>query len=295
MRTGKLSSALFFLLGIAAAAQATDTPQAIDIPEVTDTPPVIDIPQVTDASQVSIQFGLQDFRWREFRDTGERLLQETGVRFSIGAAYDNFRREGDGVLYSVNGAIYLGRVNYDGQTQLGEPATTDVDYYGLNIEALGGYRFGRRIGLDVFGGLGLDHWLRSLNDGRTASGTVASGYDEFYTILYGKAGLGFFQQLDGWRYMLQGGVKLPLITSQYVDLGSGVTLHPGIEPSAFANLQFDFGSGRHDRFGFALYYDSYRFSESDPELLTDGSSTWVVVQPRSNMDVYGLRLSYYFL
>ena len=62
-----------------------------------------------------------------------------------------------------------------------------------------------------------------------------------------------------------------------------------------ADFQFDFGTGRHDRFGFALYYDSYRFSESDPELLTDGSSTYQVVQPRSDMDVYGLRLSYYFL
>jgi hypothetical protein len=250
---------------------------------------------VSDTSQVSIQLGLQNFRWREFRDTGERLLQEKGARFTVGAALDNFRRESPGVLYNVNGNFYLGNVNYDGQTQSGNAATTDVEYYGATIEALGGYRFGRRIGLDVFGGLGLDSWLRSINDGRTTSGTVAYGYDEFYTILHGKAGLGFFQQLDGWRYTLQGGVKLPLSTSEHVDLGSGVDLQPGPKSSAFANFQFDFGSGRHNRYGFALYYDSYRFSQSDPEVLIDGGSTYLVVQPRSHMDVYGVRLSYYFM
>jgi hypothetical protein len=88
---------------------------------------------------------------------------------------------------------------------------------------------------------------------------------------------------------------MPLVTSEHVDLGSGVDLEPGLKPSAFANFQFDFGSGRHNRFGAALYYDSYRFSESDPELLSSGGSTYLVVQPRSHMDVYGLRLSYYFM
>ncbi len=271
MQARRLSVILFFFLGSPAVVQAADAPQA------------------------SVQFGPQSFHWREFDDNGERLLQETGARISAGAAFDNFRREGSGVLYSVNGRIYLGNVDYDGQTQSGIPATADVTYFGLNIEAQGGYRFGRRLGLDVFGGLGIDDWVRSINDGRTTTGTVVYGYDEYYTILYGKAGLGFFQLLDGWRYMLQGGVKMPLFTSEYVDLGSGLDLEPGLKPSTFANLQFDFGSGRHDRFGVALYYDSYRFSQSDPEWLTYGGSTELVVQPRSHMDVYGLRLSYYFL
>jgi len=271
MHTKNISAILFFLLGCTATAQADETNQA------------------------NVQFGVQSFRWREFDDNGGRLLQEKGARFSIGAAFDNYRREDSGTLYGINGKIYLGSVNYDGQTQSGIPSTADVSYVGLNIEAQGGYRFGRRVGLDVFGALGVDEWLRSIQDGRTATGTVAYGYDEYYTILYGKAGLGFFQHLDGWRYLLQGGVKMPLSTSERVDLGSGVDLQPGLKPSAFANIQFDFGSGRHDRFGVALYYDSYRFSESDPELLTSGGSTYLVVQPRSHMDVYGLRLSYYFL
>lgn len=271
MRAQSLSMVLLAVLGISAVTQAADSPQA------------------------SVQAGVQSFRWSEYGDNGGRLLQEKGARFSIGAAFDNFQRKDSGVLYSVNGKLYLGSVDYDGQTQSGVPATTDVSYFGLNIEAQGGYRFGRRIGLDVFGGVGIDDWVRSIADGRATNGTTVYGYDEYYTILYGKAGLGFFQLLDGWRYMLQGGVKMPLYTSEHVDLGSGVDLEPGLKPSAFANVQFDFGSGRRDRFGVALYYDSYRFSESDPELLTYGGSTYLVVQPRSHMDVYGLRLSYYFL
>ena len=136
MRAKTLSVVLLAVLGLPAVAQATDAPQA------------------------SVQFGVQSFRWREFGDTGERLLQEKGARFSIGAAFDNFRREDSGVLYGINGKIYLGSVDYDGQTQSGTPATSDVAYVGLNIEAQGGYRIGQRIGLDVFGALGMiSYWL----------------------------------------------------------------------------------------------------------------------------------------
>lgn len=245
--------------------------------------------------QVSIQLSAQSFTWREFNSAGGQLLEEKGPRFFVGAAIDNFRRQGPGLLYSVNGKIYLGNVDYDGQTQSGIPAMTDVSYFGVNIEAQGGYRFGRRIGVDVFGGLGIDNWTRSIADGRTPSGATVFGYDEYYTILYGKAGVGFFQLLNSWRYALQGGIKMPLFTNEYVNLGNGVTLEPGLRASAFANLQFDFGSGRNNRYGVALYYDSYRFSESDPELLIDGGSAFLVVQPRSHMDVYGVRVNYYFM
>lgn len=251
--------------------------------------------QATEKPEASVQFGLQNFSWSEYDSTGAKLLKENGTRFAIGAALDNFQHVGSGPLYSVNGKIYLGVVDYDGQTQSGLPVTTDVSYFGLNIEAQGGYRFGQRIGLDIFGGLGADRWQRSIANGTASNGTTASGYDEYYTIVYGKAGLGFFHLLNGWRYLLQGGVKMPFYASEHVDLGDGVNLQPKPKPSAFANLQFDFGSGRHNRFGFAFYYDSYRFDESDPELLTFGNVTFLALQPRSQMDVYGLRLSYYFL
>lgn len=249
----------------------------------------------TEKPQANIQLSVQNFTWREYNSAGAQLLEENGPRFFIGAAFDNFRRQGPGLLYSVSGKIYLGNVDYDGQTQSGIPATTDVNYFGVNIEALAGHRFGQRIGVDLFGGLGLDDWARSINDGTTPSGMPVYGYDEYYIIVYGKAGVGFFQLLNGWRYAIQGGVKMPLFTNEYVNLGDGVTLEPGLRASAFANVQFDFGSGRKNRYGVALYYDSYRFSESDPELLIDGGSAFLVVQPRSHMDVFGVRVHYYFL
>ena len=251
--------------------------------------------QASDKSQASVQLSTQSFTWREFRNTGQQLLEEKGPRFFVGAAFDNFRRPGPGMLYNVNAKIYLGNVDYDGQTQSGIPAVTDVSYFGVNIEAQGGYRFGRRIGVDVIGGLGIDDWKRSIADGSTPSGTRVYGYDEYYLVLYGKAGVGFFHLLNNWRYAIQGGVKLPLFADEYVNLGNGVNLEPGLRASAFANIQFDFGSARNNRFGVALYYDSYRFSESDPELLIDGGSAFLVVQPRSDMDVFGVRVNYFFL
>jgi len=65
-----------------------------------------------------VQFGVQSFSWREFSETGTRLLQEKGTRYSIGAAFDNYLREDPGLLYSINGKIYLGTVGYDGQTPI---------------------------------------------------------------------------------------------------------------------------------------------------------------------------------
>jgi hypothetical protein len=268
--TRSLPAVLLSLLGTAPVAQAADSPQT------------------------NMQVDIQAFHWREFGGAGERLLQEKGARLAVGGAYDNFQRTNSGVLYSINGKLYLGTVNYDGQTQSGIAATTDTRYLGVNLEALGGYRIGQGVSLDVFGGIGLDDWLRSIADGTSAIGTPVYGYDEYYTIAYGKVGLGFFRTLANGNYRLQAGAKLPVYTSEYVDLGDGATLHPGIKPSVFANFQFDFGSGRHSRFAVALYYDSYRFCQSDPELLTSGGVTYVVVQPRSHMDVYGLRAGYYF-
>lgn len=159
MHSKTLAGILFSFLGLTSLVHAAEKPQA------------------------SIQLSTQSFTWREFDNDGGRLLEEKGPRFFIGATFDNFRRQGPGLLYSVNGKIYLGNVDYDGQTQSGIPAVTDVNYFGVNIEAQGGYRFGRRIGVDVFGGLGFDDWVRSIADGTTPSGTTVFGYDEYYTIV----------------------------------------------------------------------------------------------------------------
>ena len=147
--------------------------------------------QATERPEASVQFGLQNFSWSEFDYTGAKLLKENGPRFAIGAALDNFQHAGSGVLYGVNVKIYLGVVDYDGQTQSGVSAQTDVDYFGVNAEVMGGLRLTGGLHVDLLGGLGVDTWTRELQDGVTANGTVALGYREdlFHSLRQAGAGV----------------------------------------------------------------------------------------------------------
>ncbi|HEX9627687.1 MAG TPA: hypothetical protein VGA00_12175 [Acidiferrobacterales bacterium] len=237
-----------------------------------------------------MRFGIESFRWQEFDSAGSRLLEETGPRLVVGASYDGFRRTQPGFVYSVAGALYLGSVDYDGQTQGGVPVMSDSDYFGLRVEGLAGWRVGRGVGVDFFGGVGFDDWIRDIDDSIAADGLPAYGYSETYIIFYTKAGLGLSVSQPAWYGRWDIGFKYPIYTYEYVDLAGGVDLSPGRRVSLFAGFRADIGRSRGFHWGLALDYDSFRFSESDPEFLA-GS---FVVQPESEMDVVRAQVIVYF-
>src|SRR3990172_5005903 len=68
------------------------------------------------AAELSLDFGIESFRWREF-DAGAQLLEETGPRFRAGATWRRpFGAERRDEI-QARGALYVGNVDYDGQSQ----------------------------------------------------------------------------------------------------------------------------------------------------------------------------------
>ncbi len=261
--------------------------------------PAVSADEVASKPSFAVNAGVESFRWEEFSG-GQRLLTETGPRLVVGITADHLQQGDQTNPYALEARAYLGVVDYDGQTQSGVSAKTDVDYFGVSAEAMGGLRLAGSPRMDLLGGVGVDTWTRELQDGTTANGSVALGYREDYFILYGKLGPGFLFQNETSRSYLQFGLKYPLYTYErayLADIGfdSDVDLSPGKQLSGYAKWQMNWGRETDKpRFGVSFYYDSYRFSASASKTVSAGSALYSVHQPESRMDVLGARLEYYF-
>lgn len=248
----------------------------------------------------SMAGGVEKFNWREFASNGRELLDESGLRYSFGGNYDNLRRINSGSIFSLAGKVYAGDVDYDGETQLNAiPVQSTTTYFGAQFDAMGGYRFAHHLhGLDLLGGAGLDFWLRSIDDAYVPGLGQVSGGDEDYYAFFAKLGLGYFHEMGKARHYLQAGVKYPFFVYEYAYPGGSddITLKPKGKASLFAKYQIEFGSAMRKRFGLTVYYDSYRFDQSDAvaEKVNGLFTGNAFVQPESHQNTLGVQLGYYF-
>ena len=244
------------------------------------------------AGTVSVFAEAEYYKWEEFYPKNAKILEETGPRGAIGMAWSNLRTPSGGPVYRAYAKLYGGYVDYEGATMAGIPATTETHYLGLQAEGLGGYRLGGRVGFEVVSGIGFDTWLRDIQDGTTILGTPVSGYNEFYAVLNAKLGVGLFTRFDYFGFAMRAGPKPALVAWERVHLYDEVDLMPKPSLSWFGTAEFTFGSTGKDNVTLSLYYDSYRFKESDPQLLTNGGiPVAYVVQPYSDMTTYGARIA----
>jgi hypothetical protein len=231
---------------------------------------------------------IESFTWQEFDDSDARLVKESGPLFGIGLAYSHEFE--DKLTLTQKGEIFIGSVDYDGQTQTGEPVTSNVGYFGLTLEGDLGRKFkvSRSISLEPFGGLGLRWWLRDIKDGTTSTGATAYGYTEGWSTFYGRLGVrGVVDYPGGTQLFAEAGLKLPLYnenTAYLSDagLGSDVTLHPGKSTSSFAEAGVQI-----DKFKAIIFYDGMRFSKS---AVVDIGGGLGVYQPKSTADIYGVKI-----
>lgn len=256
------------------------------------------VAQASEGAGFSISAGVEQFLWREFNQSGRELVEESGQRYSVAFAYDNLRRLNPGAVYSFGGKLYAGAVDYDGETQISSiPVQSTSNYFGVQFDALGGFRFAQRLhGLDLLAGGGVDIWLRSIDDTYSPVVGPVSGGDEDYFTFNAKLGLGYFHEMGKARHYLQVGVKYPFYVYEYAYVSSSddLILNPKGRLSVFAKYQWEFGIAARQHWGLALYYDSYRFDQSDPERVVEfGVPAWYV-QPQSHQDTYGLQVSYHF-
>jgi hypothetical protein len=255
------------------------------------------------AARASIFLGIQDYYWDERDDPGSltggsgQLLEENGYLFELGVGYDNYRLPQSGLIYSVSTGITGGTVEYDGQTQAGDPASTDVDYLSWDIEGEIGYRFspGDALLLDLIGGIGYDYWSRELKPTTISSGpnagTPVSGVTEHFNLLYTRLTGGLFIPGKSWDNRLRIGARLPLFIEETVDQLPGLTLKPKMQLSPFVEWQLEYkGGNRQSRPGLGLYYEETRFDRSDAVLY----GTQYYWQPESFRREAGLRVYYHF-
>lgn len=232
--------------------------------------------------------GVEQFRWREFDDAGARLLEESGARYHVGVRVR--RPVNPGSLAAVEGAAewYFGTVDYDGQacnilSGVCVPSRSDTSYNGVRLDATFRVPIGSARKFEVFAGGGLDTWSREIADTPTASGGI-----EDWSMFYAKFGLGYRAAIQS-GLAFEVGVKQPFNIEEEIDLG--VTLNPRGASSLFARLstQFERDGGR--RWGVSIFYDSYRFRESNRVLVLTNLGLLQVWQPESTQDIVGVQFA----
>jgi hypothetical protein len=244
------------------------------------------------AAETEVYFKYGDFTWKEFDGTN-RLLRESGALMGPGFSY--FRETPDHLTVNPKAELFVGDVDYDGQVQSGEAAKTTVTYVGVTLQGDLGRRFGESAYVEPFLGIGYRFWLRQIQDGRTASGQTAVGYTERWTSIYARLGLrGGVSISESAQVFAEAGVKLPYYNQNSVALSGGnsqsdFSLRPGLQSSFFAELGV-----KMRRLKGSLFYDGMRFSRSNPILMDTADGVFVITQPQSTSDTFGLMLGVTF-
>ena len=239
-------------------------------------------------AELSMSAGLEGFNWKE-EIPGEAIKpRESGMREAF---FVDWVQEGDkGVLFAWHAKLYSGRVKYDTSTMnAGTPVSTHTNYSGAFSEVQAFYRAEAGANrLDLLAGAGLDSWERAIEN---------SGFNQIedYAILYLRLGVG----LNAPEHMrgFHGGVglKYPLSTLENAHLDklgyySNPMLHPGRAISGYAEIGYRINR----MFDVVGYYDSWRFKQSDAVTVSDAAGLWSVIQPKSSMNVLGVKLNVSF-
>jgi hypothetical protein len=137
-------------------------------------------------------------------------LKESG--FLFGPGYTYWTELESHVTLKPTVELFFGTVDYDGQTQTGIPATTDVDYFGFKAEGDIGRRlsFPEGLYIEPFGGLGIRFWYRDINDGTTNTGSPTLGYTEEWFVFNARLGLRAGKKMSGNKEIFAGWAKIDL-------------------------------------------------------------------------------------
>lgn len=238
-------------------------------------------PAAFPAPEKTFSIGSEFFRWQEFSSSGNRFLSEHGLRYRGTIAFNDVLPRHDKFSYHALLRGYIGSIDYDGQTQPGSifvPST--ADYAGWNGELGSRYEYSavnhRSVSRSVFAALGIDHWIRDLQDSTDAQGNPVGGIREEYQILYGRLGLQFEHAGSLWQSGTRVGIKYPFTAKEKID-SLGIELEPGRQVTFFASYRGTI-ERRNGRTGYLeVGYDAYRFDAS-PVI-----SGWQ--QPQSHQDV----------
>lgn len=232
------------------------------------------------AAQVYVNY--EQFEWTEEDTDGGTLLTEDGPLYGIGIA--GVLAAGSRTEVAGRFEAFFGEVDYDGQTQAGEPLRTTTEYYGLAGEGdvRTPFSITEAFRLEPLMGLGARGWLRRLDN----SDRDSIGYDEEWLAFYGRAGVHAAYEMDDRSHIFaEAAVRLPIYNVVRYDIdfdgGEQAVVHPGRESSFTAEAGAKIGDAR-----LSIFYEQFVFSRSE----TEAVSSYFVVQPESRGSVLGLRI-----
>jgi hypothetical protein len=231
----------------------------------------------------SVSADVEGYRWAE---SGDPSVTETGPRYGLSWGYLGERDSG--LQFAYRGQFRRGTINYEGAFLFtGQPTTARTRYTGVVNELQGIYRFPHALGFELLGGLGLDYWERN----------ILPNQKEDYAVAFARLG---FNVDPRARHALFGGagLKLPFYVSENAHLDElgfdqNDRLHPKGELSVYAHAGYRFAQ----RWSLIGYYDGYRFGESKTVTSTSSAfpgTQFVLFQPASKVDSFGLKLQYEF-
>jgi len=237
------------------------------------------------AAEWSLNTGVEYLQWRE--STAPSVTERGGL-FTLGLNWTLDKESG--WLAAYRGKLYGGGADYEGAFQFSNQRTSDVTtYYGITNEVQAIYRTlfsAAPHSVDYIAGVGLDYWVRKIGS------NTSNSQEEDWAVAYGRLGFDINSRTEHGVFG-GGGIKYPFYTQEdanFTDSGfdQNPTLHPGKEISGYAQLGYRF-ENRND---LILYYESYRFSQSNTVFLTSQfvpGVTFFAFQPKSVMTIIGLK------
>ncbi|HYA20789.1 MAG TPA: hypothetical protein VEG25_09120 [Burkholderiales bacterium] len=234
--------------------------------------------------------GIEYFQWRE--STAPSVTERGGL-FTLGLNWTLDKESG--LLPAYRGKLYVGGADYEGAFLFTNQPTSDVtSYVGITNEVQAIYRTlfnAAPYSVDYIAGVGWDYWVRSVG------ANTDNPQEEDWSVAYGRLGFDINSRTEHGVFG-GGGIKYPFYTSEdanFTDAGfaQNPTLHPGKLISGYAQIGYRFES----RSDLILYYDGYRFSQSNTVALTSPFAPGVIFfafQPKSVMTIIGLKYQHSF-
>ncbi|MDT8282353.1 MAG: hypothetical protein RQ982_05995 [Gammaproteobacteria bacterium] len=252
---------------------------------------VITTPALADIA-VDVSARLLNFHYEEFDQSGETFNKENGIipglSIATSKALSNFTN-------TISIEAYDGQVDYDGQTQVGAPHSTNTDetlyrlFYKLNWSP-------EESRFAIYGRVAWQQWNRDILSMDNVSG-LFERY-RWWTLEAGISAILFENDADKWQFELgaskvsNGTIKVDLERFGYgkpeLDLGDG----HGIS----GLLKYQHQITYRDNIGLAVEHRYWTFGRSNSKTLSNNIETITITEPRSvtNHSIISVNYAHYF-
>lgn len=228
------------------------------------------------------------FDYTEYKGDGSIWDMEQGVIPGLSVRFGQRLSawEWEGV-----GSYHHGRVDYNGQTNLGAPYATRTDETIADFALRIGRWFGAGHPWMPYAGLGYRRWDRDILPGLSVDGKWVGGLFESYRWKYVWTGAKFIAlQKEKTRLVLDGGILVPIDPEMHVDFKGTYNISPVLYPESRTGLRVMLTSSHalsvNTELTLEPYYEYWELGRSP--IVNDGGVS--VYEPASKTSNLGLNV-----